>query len=221
MNYHLESHLWKPLFSYPLHQLFLFSHCWIASFQQTDLFSHLNSHFIFHSQCVIFHELFLLISHLINQKIYVFPEVLYLFAERCAHFFKEGDKPNWDLKSLHISSAPAVKIASLPLAVSSCVGSPAAFFISWHLLVVLQQCSTDLCFICAPIAACFFVPILPCCSTGVLLSCCSFHNIAVTHFVYSDPCLSCSSDQPGHYTLVIPHFSASCLHTLFSFSTKL
>lgn len=42
------------------------------------------------------------------------------------------------------------EITPLPLAVSSCVGCPAAFCMSWHLFVVLQQYSIDLCFICAP-----------------------------------------------------------------------
>lgn len=40
----------------------------------------------------------------------VFPAVLYLFVEQCAHFFKEGDEPNRDVKSLHISLAPVVKL---------------------------------------------------------------------------------------------------------------
>lgn len=80
----------------------------------------------------------------------VFPAVLYLFVEGCAHFLKEGDEPNQDVKSLHISLAPVVKIAPLPLAVSSCVGCPAAFCVPCHFLVVLQQCSIALCFSCAP-----------------------------------------------------------------------
>ncbi|KAF2976485.1 hypothetical protein EK904_014305 [Melospiza melodia maxima] len=55
----------------------------------------------------------------------------------------------------------------------------------------------------------------------VLLSCCSWHNFAVAPLVHSDPCVSHGSEQPGHCTLGIPHFSAYCFHALLSFSTKL
>lgn len=43
-----------------------------------------------------------------------------------------------------------MEIASLPLAISFFVGCPSASRISWHLFVVLHQCSIDLCFLCAP-----------------------------------------------------------------------
>lgn len=67
--------------------------------------------------------------------------------------------------------------------------------------------------LCSRIAAHAFateVPVLRWYSSRVLLSCCSFHSIAVTHFVYSDPCLNHGSDQA--ITLWLFHIS---LHPVF------
>lgn len=163
---------WKPCL---LHLLFLFSHCWIASFQQTDLFSHLNAHFIFHSRCVILHELFLLITHLINQVIYIFPAILYLSVERCAHFFKECDEPHWDVKSLHISSAPVntFAIGCLLLCWLHCSFLYLMTLIcgaaGWLPVPLSQQCLS-----CAG-------------AHRAALSCCSLHSFAAAPLVHSDP----------------------------------
>lgn len=125
----------------------------------------------------------------------VFPAVLYLFVEWCAHFFEEGDEPNRDVRSLHISLAPVVKITpllSLPvLAVLLLFAyhDTCSFAAVQHWLVL---------HLCSRTAACAFateVPVLHWYSSRVLPSCCSFHSLAVTHFVYSDPCLNHGSDQ--------------------------